>query len=230
MEYLDDRRGFKIIITEFEAPKAVDDWTVLLGEYVHNIRSALDNLAFALARIENDPPKDPGKIAFPIFLEKSKFENNGRDKLSQLPEKAAKLIGMLQPFTRDGSAQHGTPESDALLLINNLSNSDKHRKPSIIFMAPTKLVHNFLVVFRSDQDAIDSEPHHIKISPGSLEHGKVLIEYTTNSPVEKVVGSLVGTAVVLLETPNGPLELIQLCKGMHYYTSLVVSQFDHFFK
>jgi len=108
-ELREGRLGFRLIVEDFIDPPPLEEWGLLVGECAHNLRSALDNLAFALARLRCDPPPNPGRIAFPIFTDKSQFEKKARQSLEQMPGAAEQLIENLQPFNRDGSQRWVLP-------------------------------------------------------------------------------------------------------------------------
>ncbi|WP_139178468.1 hypothetical protein [Janthinobacterium sp. OK676] len=225
----DGRLGFQLIQKDFTIAPSLDEWSLQFGECVHNLRSALDNLVFALARVKCDPPEKPISIAFPIYQDREKFEKDGRKKINQLPMAAAELIEKLQPFQRDGSHKFGTPERDALVLLQSLSNDDKHKVPSVVVLAPTEMGHDFDVSFYSDEDASANVQPDVTVWVGPLLPGTVLMELRTNSPLKSVNGAFEGHAIVAIETPSGPVAVVQTLQALHQYTNLVASQFRAFF-
>lgn len=226
----DGRLGFQLIQKDFAENPPLDEWSLLLGECVHNLRSALDNLAFALARVRLDPPEKPNRIAFPIYQDRGLFEKNGRGNIDQLPDAAAVLIERLQPFQRNGTPEFGTPDRDALVLLQSLSNADKHRVPSVVLLAPTDLSHNASTVFYSDEDASANVPPDATIWAGPLQPGVVLIELRTNKPIESVSGKFEGHAIVAIQSPIESVAVAPTLMALHQYTALVISQFGSFFK
>jgi hypothetical protein len=95
------------------------EWSVSLGQIVHNLRSALDNAVYALALVHKG--RSVSQSSFPIFTEASKYPTKGAPKVKALPEDARLLIESLQPFRSDSHV------SNALRSVNALSNQDKHR-------------------------------------------------------------------------------------------------------
>ena len=65
-ELLKDRLGFRLVQEEFAEPPPFEQWGLLLGECAHNMRSALDNLAYALARLHKDPPMSLARWLRPL--------------------------------------------------------------------------------------------------------------------------------------------------------------------
>lgn len=101
---------------------------VIVGDIVHNLRSALDYLVTALADASSaDPTK---KRQFPIFLKETEY----RGSVGTLANAKADgpldgirhglgLIEQLQPYHTQPN-----PRSDALFLVHRFSNADKHRE------------------------------------------------------------------------------------------------------
>jgi len=228
-ELREERLGFRVVQQNFQSPPPLEEWSLLAGECIHNIRSALDNLVFALARLRNDPPAAPDKLQFPIHIDKAKFDKNGRNKLDQLTPEAANVVEMLQPFQRDGSPGNG-PENDLLTLLQWLSNTDKHRVPSVVLIAPTDIFHNFSAEFQSEADAAANVLPDTVIWGGPLEPGAVLIELKTRHPLVSAKGSYVGHAIVALQTDSENLAIVQILQNLSQYVSLVCAQFDRFFE
>lgn len=92
------RLGFKLILDKFDEPSSLGDWALSAGECIHNLRSSLDNLAFALARIKQDPPPKPRAIKFPIYQEESQFNGQAKSTLDQLSTQASDLIKKYNHF------------------------------------------------------------------------------------------------------------------------------------
>lgn len=228
-ELRESRLGCRLILEGFMNPPMVDDWGLLLGECTHNLRSALDNLAFALARLRCDPPERPSKIAFPIFDTKREFEKRGRANVDQLPDQAITLIELIQPFQRNSSADKDSPDLDALVHLQRLNNTDKHRVPPVVLIAPTNVAHSVQVEFDSEEDAAANTPPDTTLWVGPLEPGVVLLEYKTNRPIASVKGRFDGQAVVAIQTPKGYERADTYVQGITRYTGLVVEQFRPFF-
>ena len=98
--------------------------SALAGDCVHNLRSALDHLVFALAhsggrqlegRIER-------RLEFPIFGPHSMSAGDRDRKIGPLERGAREIILAVQPYRRGGDYA-----SDPLWLLHELDNIDKHR-------------------------------------------------------------------------------------------------------
>lgn len=226
----DGRLGFRLIMSDFSEPAPLHDWGLQAGECIHNLRSSLDNLAFALARIERDPPAKPRQVAFPIYIDKLEYEKNGsgQRQIAQLPSAARDLIYRMQPFQRTGP--DGMPDTDPLLLLQWLNNNDKHQVPAVVLLAPAEIRHQATCQFYSEEDAAANVPPNGIVWGGPIKPGVVLFEHITTKPVKSVSGDFACRAVIALETPKEPAPLVKILLELHGYVALVVSQFRHFFE
>jgi hypothetical protein len=95
---------------------------VIAGEIVHNLRSALDHLAWQLALLTTPTPY--ALTAFPIALTPGEFgSKKGQAMIGDIGSKHRALIETFQPY--NGTQQAWTPL--ALGDLRVLSNTDKHR-------------------------------------------------------------------------------------------------------
>jgi hypothetical protein len=95
---------------------------VLMGEFAHNLRSTFDHLVWQLALTQTSTPHD--RLQFPILDNRpseADWRSMAGDRLQQVPPEAVQRIGDLQPF----HSVH--PEINALAIVRELSNEDKHR-------------------------------------------------------------------------------------------------------
>lgn len=105
-------------------------FSVLIGEIVHNLRSSLDHVVYALAT-QGKPPTvhdEPWtkEISFPVLIKTpkkgKKFEAACHAKIKCVPGRAVATLESLQPY-RDGRAAEDHP----LAILQDFSNTDKHR-------------------------------------------------------------------------------------------------------
>jgi hypothetical protein len=120
-EYTDFDHGVHIVRVEIGyISKAIP---VLVGDFVHNLRSALDNLAWELAHL---PPKrvftEAGErhINFPIF--KRRDDPTYVSRRSLFPSAVAEIFDSFQPYKRGDAFR-----DDPLWQLNELWTLDKHR-------------------------------------------------------------------------------------------------------
>lgn len=98
----------------------------IAGDIVHNLRSALDHLAWQLVLLDNGQPTD--KTAFPLHGSPTNQHGNARMLTIQPGISNPQIIAAvkaMQPYTE---ANYGhDPRTDALGIIGRLDNIDKHR-------------------------------------------------------------------------------------------------------
>lgn len=107
--------------------------SILIGDVVHNARSALDHLANALILAHDALPTT--KTGFPIFDLEGKFnakekafpEGKGFSMLPGVPDMALAIACDVQPYHMGQDA-----ERHPLWVLYKLSNSDKHRQLSLV--------------------------------------------------------------------------------------------------
>lgn len=99
-------------------------WSVILGDLVHNLRSALDHLAWQLVIFSGNKP---GRgTQFPIFTSEPTTEKacaRWKGMVAGMSDPILDTIRHVQPYT----TPHGT--ETGLAILNLLSNRDKHRLP-----------------------------------------------------------------------------------------------------
>jgi hypothetical protein len=89
-------------------------WGLLIGEFAHGLRSALDNIAWSLAT------KRDHVTCFPIYIER----NNGFDeRLKRLREDIRVEVEAVQPYNRPDEEKIRHP----LWILNYIDVIDKHR-------------------------------------------------------------------------------------------------------
>ncbi|WPR70937.1 hypothetical protein SLW70_13495 [Flavobacterium sp. NG2] len=125
----ENKLGYFLYVGDYSEDNFLEELSVRLGEYIHNLRSILDNLVYALARMHNDPPIAPRKLCFPIYEKRENFDRSTIDILRQIPLQARETILSLQPFMFN-EVPGFKSESYILSIITYLNNADKHRSPS----------------------------------------------------------------------------------------------------
>jgi hypothetical protein len=97
-------------------------WGIVIGEILHDIRSALDHLIYQLVIYATDTaPGDRSRTQFPIFDDNNEYAKHRPKMLKGVGSKATALIEAFQPFST------GESTSSPLWHLNELSNVDKHR-------------------------------------------------------------------------------------------------------
>ena len=106
---------YRCVATEREPPS--DEWPLLAGEAIQNLRSSLDHVIWASA----EPPSSQNQ--FPICTDPDSFAKAAKKKLRRVPEPVRTVVEKWQPYRRSSDA----PAHAMLEQLRVLSNRDKHR-------------------------------------------------------------------------------------------------------
>ncbi|MEX1071094.1 MAG: hypothetical protein WEC37_00565 [Anaerolineales bacterium] len=95
-----------------------EDTSVIVGDVLHNLRSAFDNLACQLV-LENGKQvrRGPAGTSFPMFETEKEFDQNGPKRTEGMSPRAIEIVRSFQQF-RTGS--------DTLTKLHALNIEDKH--------------------------------------------------------------------------------------------------------
>jgi hypothetical protein len=176
--------------------------SVLVGECVHNMRSALDNLICALARTLKPGSKCRG-LAFPLFDSQAEWDEKSERPLKGIAPAAREIIRRLQPWV-DSASPH------PLVILNKLSNIDKHRACN--FTLPHNRNAIFLVHCRDGRllEVTADKPLYL----GQPQHFTLPIDkrLVTGGTRVQAAGSLVLTFQEESEWDDMPImEILQNC-------------------
>jgi hypothetical protein len=215
------------VLDEFSVPPDKDLWGLLVGDCVHNLRSSLDNLCFALARLKQDPPPRPQRIQFPVHVDPDQFRRDRTvaDTLEQLPAAAAQHLEQWQPFRR------GDPQSikaDALNLLTYLSNQDKHRIPQVVLVSIDQGEHLAHLSFDSEKDAADfiAGPPDIQLFGGvPMEPGSLLMQVKGNRRIASSGGQVTVEPVPAIQTLVGLEGAMPVVAALCSHTAELMSYF-----
>jgi len=104
---------------------------VLFGDFLHNLRAALDNLAWQLVLLNGNRPTR--QTAFPVAQDQRAFDSHASRQLAGMTAQHQKRIAELQPFAEQvGNGGH------ALDLIHEMARIDRHRIVHPVLMGPAK--------------------------------------------------------------------------------------------
>jgi hypothetical protein len=113
---LDPKRSKYVFTVDKVKELPILDWGIIVGDAIHSLRSALDQLVYGAA---TDPTS---MCAFPIYDSPKDWEIESPGILWSVPKELRALIYAAQPFHL-GDRAH----SHALAMLRKLSNLDKHR-------------------------------------------------------------------------------------------------------
>lgn len=201
------------------------EWSLELGEIVYSLRSALDNLIYVCAQLYADPPPRPRDLQFPIVQDPGQYASAVRHIAPQLREDIADMLKKVQPYQRGRPEVEGSPEHDPLVLLNWISNHDKHRMPVPFLVPPKEMNFAQLCEFASEADAAANVPPDVVVHAEPLSHGATLLEHRTKHPVTHVSGQFKITAHVAFNTHASTREISEAVGQLTWYTRLIVDEF-----
>lgn len=107
-----------------------DHWSLLIGEFAHQARSALDHLVWALVGLNDNTPTIRNQ--FPILHQREDWKGrHGVSRLHGVADQHIAWIENLQPYNRttEPNARFAArlAMDDPLSLLSSLNNEDKHR-------------------------------------------------------------------------------------------------------
>jgi hypothetical protein len=112
----------KLVYRVRQLPKVDPAWGAIVGDALHNMRSALDHLALQLVILDGGNPSE--YTQFPIYDSPTNDKGNPRFVTIQPRIQDARIRAALekvQPY------QYATPAETELSVISALNNYDKHR-------------------------------------------------------------------------------------------------------
>lgn len=171
-----------------------EDWPFLIGDTLHNMRVALDYLAYHVVT-KHSTTADKRKIAFPIFDNPDDFAETTRLTLRGIPSDVSDAFEGLQPY-----AGINRPGSEFLLLLAEFENVHKHRHMLAAYPGLTSIVFNVL----NDPDGTVSI-HGVALPQGPLVDDTVVARMSFSEPVnrEAKVDSRATFHVVFDKTVSG---------------------------
>lgn len=98
------------------------EWALTIGDALHNLRCALDAVAWGMAHYNEAEPKRPKRVAFPICTEESQWREAMKAWISDIDPEFQHRLSMVQPFNY---APAGT--TTTLSVLHELDVQDKHR-------------------------------------------------------------------------------------------------------
>jgi hypothetical protein len=112
---------YLIVFRTHSAPVA-PSFSLTVGDFIHNTRSALDHLVYQLAILNSASIDAASRTSFPACLTTEEFKNASRRKIAPfISATALAEIEKLQPYST------GDGESDILWVLSQLDIIDKHR-------------------------------------------------------------------------------------------------------
>jgi hypothetical protein len=178
----DPDTGEKVVHLKILKEPKNPEWGLLLGDMVHNLRSALDHLVWQLVLLNGEKPRRQNQ--FPIIRTKAEYweatgnrSESARDRmLVGVSEDHRAFIDLVQPFNA-----RNVPEGTSLAVLSWLSNADKHRVVHAGFVLteePAPELFDITTLHPTDS------PVHVDVSMswGELKDGAEIMRFRPNPP------------------------------------------------
>jgi len=146
------------------------DLSLIVGDCIHSLRAALDNLAWSLAIAGAAPDPPFARTSFPITTTKELFDE-AVWKIKDLSDPAKKIVEAVQPYERNPE----DPTKSELWILDRLWNDDKHRAPSLV--GSSMVQSNLHVVHASGAKGWTPDVRH-----GPFEDGSELARFRIHEP------------------------------------------------
>jgi len=191
---------------------------VLIGECVHNLRAALDNLFFTYAG-PHVSKRTLREIDFPICVERDVFEAKAASNFKNLPAKGLGLLRSVQPYRREYEGRRWNdrwrdPHAHPLAMLQRISNSDKHRIPVIALI---NIVETSIAV------STGKAPRVMRAN-GCLDDGAIAarLDFSDSEPDIHIQAALTFGIALDEWGPISGMPLTEVLIGIHQYIDLAV--------
>ena len=115
-----DRRGIDLVA---RVPRGIPkhEWSLDLGDALHNLRSAFDAVAWGMADFDDRKPTRPKRVAFPICDDEKQWDEAVKAWVGEIHPELQERLRLMQPFTYvpDGGVS-------VLSMLHGLDIQDKH--------------------------------------------------------------------------------------------------------
>jgi len=204
-----NRRHIQWVATSAHEPPP--ELGVIVGEWAHNVRGALDYTVYELVRRETGED-DPRWTQFPIVVEEPRYADQERQRLRGAPDWALPVFRGLQPFN-DGEDAPWHP----LAILGDISNRDKHR---LVHTAAMQIAGSQARVSGTSMMAI----HRLAQNPGTVDGERVILDAVLDTDGDDFQIELNVQVSVALEQYEIPI--VPLLEGITYEADSIVEWFS----
>lgn len=163
----DDRQGIDLIA---RVPRGIPkhEWAILLGDALHNFRSAFDALAWGMAHFNDAQPTKPKSIYFPICTSRKQWNDALKAWVRELPLELQNRLEIMQPYNYTPA---GLPS--ILRMLHDLDVQDKHKDFLTVSVDMNGLGING-DVFKYEKPDVTAAPHLEMHTDINFEDGVLL--------------------------------------------------------
>ncbi|MET8097360.1 hypothetical protein ABZV29_12900 [Streptomyces sp. NPDC005236] len=200
-----DRLKFEMRL-RLHTPPPTQEWSLILGDLLYGLRSALDACVWEFAHADGAQPPKPKQLQFPVVRDRDDWERTRRERLQTVPNEIAERIEMLQPFNRPP----GEVDKDPLICLTELNNLDKHRSSIDVSVDPHGVQQNFSVSWETEEATNRNVPPSATYRFPDFTDGALVVEVPFLDPVKELKGGFTMAMQVRVDTSIGkqPLSLV----------------------
>lgn len=169
------------VVVNVKKRPSLEVWSLITGDAIHNLRSALDHLAVAICRdqVKQLTEKEERAIQFPICDTPENFEEFIKRRLKPLFVANSPLLNpirLIQPYSRSQFCHSSGLILPPLLgLLRDFDDADKHRLLNVVIANVTE---GRLRILSDTNAEIRFGAHHI----GGIEEGTEIMWFTVDPP------------------------------------------------
>jgi hypothetical protein len=152
-----------------------EDFSLLLGEMLYQLRSGLDACIYqaAIYPTGKNPPPDDSQLEFPLCANPADFPKQAERRLSVLPQNIRDAIERLQPYNTPSLPPEEMVKNlnRSLAILHDLARKNRHRKLHVVGAWPYHLDPKFTLPPGVTVDSLSLT------TPGVLEEGSILARF-----------------------------------------------------
>ncbi|MFC8436012.1 hypothetical protein [Streptomyces sp. NPDC057253] len=204
-----DRLKFEMRL-RVHTPPPTQEWSLILGDFLYSLRSALDACVWEFAHADGARPSKPKMLQFPVVRDRADWERARRERLQTVPTEIAERIEMLQPFNRPPSEVN----KDPLICLTELNNLDKHRSSIDVSVDPRGIQQKFSTTWETEEAVERNTPPSATYRFPDFTDGALVVEVPFLDPVKELQGGFTMAMQVGVETSIGKQQLSVITNGL----------------
>lgn len=201
----ENRQGIDLVA---RVPRGIPkhEWSLDLGDALHNLRSAFDAVAWGMAHFNDAEPTHPQKVAFPICENEQQWDRAVKAWIGEIHPEFQERLRIMQPFTYLSAGG-----VSMLSMLHDLDIQDKHRD---VLTVSADIPHiNLTASFEYEDHDTQATPRVDLLSGTKFEDGAVLGTIHAGAPISLVGRMLLrpGIRVLLIyrDTPHDVMPILQ---------------------
>jgi len=218
----DDRLSWSAVIRVHNEIDA-DGRGALFGRAIHDLRSALDNLAWGVVGALDAMPERTNQVQFPVLLNGADWRRVRQGAFARLPDRVAETIRSYQPFTLPDHAAGFSVAQHPLAILHRYDIMDKHRASLQAGNAVDWLSSAFEVEFEVQGSAEHNRTPLTEFVDSLETSGTIEIRQSVRDRISQVTGTyFVPYRLVVEHDSEGAVPLSSTPRELLRFVALVV--------